>query len=64
MTRMFVPAVALAIASVSGSSAMAQATADTAVTVKFGGFVDGYYAYDFNRPAHTRPRLQHAAGAA
>ncbi|MBK8060014.1 MAG: porin [Gemmatimonadetes bacterium] len=50
MTRVFVPAVALAIASISGSSAMAQATADTAVTVKFGGFVDGYYAYDFNRP--------------
>jgi hypothetical protein len=23
---------------------------DTAVTVSFGGFVDGYYAYDFGRP--------------
>jgi hypothetical protein len=23
---------------------------DTVVTIKFGGFVDGYYAYDFNRP--------------
>jgi putative OmpL-like beta-barrel porin-2 len=24
--------------------------ADTAVKVSFGGFIDGYYAYDFNRP--------------
>ena len=28
----------------------AQATADTAVKIAFGGFVDGYYAYDFNHP--------------
>ena len=27
------------------------ATPDTAITVKLAGFVDGYYAYDFNRPA-------------
>lgn len=26
------------------------ASRDTAVKVSFGGFVDGYYAYDFNRP--------------
>lgn len=32
------------------SSAAAAATADTAIKVTFGGFVDGYYAYDFNRP--------------
>lgn len=25
---------------------------DTAVTITFGAFVDGYYAYDFNRPAN------------
>jgi hypothetical protein len=24
---------------------------DTATKITFGGFVDGYYAYDFNRPA-------------
>lgn len=28
----------------------AQASADSTLTVKFGGFVDGYYAFDFNRP--------------
>jgi len=28
----------------------AQAAPDTAVKVSFGGFVDAYYAYDFNRP--------------
>lgn len=27
-----------------------KAAADTAVKVTFGGFADGYYAYDFNRP--------------
>jgi hypothetical protein len=26
------------------------ATSDTAARITFGGFVDGYYAYDFNRP--------------
>ncbi len=26
------------------------AAPDTAIKVTFGGFVDGYYAYDFNRP--------------
>lgn len=31
---------------------IAQGTpADTAPKITFGGFVDGYYAYDFNRPA-------------
>ena len=28
----------------------AHSSPDTAVTVSFGGFVDGYYAYDFGRP--------------
>lgn len=32
------------------TSLHAQASADSTLTVKFGGFVDGYYAYDFNRP--------------
>lgn len=32
------------------TSLHAQASVDSALTVKFGGFVDGYYAYDFNRP--------------
>ncbi len=32
------------------ASAMAQAPADTAVKVTFGGFVDGYYAWDAGRP--------------
>lgn len=28
----------------------AQGSSDSTLTVKFGGFVDGYYAWDFNRP--------------
>ncbi len=32
------------------STAVAAAAPDTAIKVTFGGFVDGYYAYDFNRP--------------
>jgi len=32
------------------SAATTTAAPDTAVKVTFGGFVDGYYAYDFNRP--------------
>lgn len=32
------------------TGANTRASADTAVTVTFGGFVDGYYAYDFNHP--------------
>lgn len=32
------------------ASLCAQATADSTLSVKFGGFVDGYYAFDFNRP--------------
>ncbi len=65
MTRLRIRAAALAIAALHASAAMAQATADsatartatartatadTATTVKCGGFVDGYYAFDFNRP--------------
>ena len=33
-----------------GTDSVAKAAPDTAVTVSFGGFVDGYYAYDFGRP--------------
>ena len=33
------------------NSATAQAPADTAVKITFGGFVDGYYAWDTGRPA-------------
>jgi hypothetical protein len=33
-----------------GTVTAAQTRPDTAVTVSFGGFVDGYYAYDFGRP--------------
>ena len=33
----------------------AQGTSDSTLTVKFGAFVDAYYAYDFNRP-RTRDR--------
>ncbi|HSU15338.1 porin [Longimicrobium sp.] len=37
------------------AAALAQA-GDTTAHVTFGAFVDGYYAYDFNRPAgHDRP---------
>lgn len=32
------------------ADATAGAAADTATRVSFGGFVDGYYAYDFGRP--------------
>lgn len=46
----FMPALALAILVSRGTPVWAQAPADTAATVKFGAFVDGYYAYDFNRP--------------
>lgn len=31
-------------------SLLAQASADSSLSVKFGGFVDAYYAFDFNRP--------------
>lgn len=35
---------------------------DTAATVHFGGYVDTYYAFDFNRPAsHDRPFTTQAA---
>jgi hypothetical protein len=37
---------------IAAHAASAQTPADTAVTVSFGGFVDGYYAYDFGRPAN------------
>jgi Putative beta-barrel porin-2, OmpL-like. bbp2 len=32
------------------SVTVAAASPDTAVKITFGGFIDGYYAYDFNRP--------------
>jgi len=34
------------------ASAAAHSAPDTAITVSFGGFVDGYYAYDFGRPVN------------
>lgn len=37
-------------ASVTSDSTVTHSSPDTAVTVSFGGFVDGYYAYDFGRP--------------
>lgn len=40
----------------------ATATTDTTTQVTFGGFVDGYYAFDFNRPANfDRPFTTQAA---
>jgi len=33
------------------TTARAAAPADSAPTIRFGGFVDGYYAYDAGRPA-------------
>lgn len=40
----------------------AQAASDTSVKVSFGGFVDGYYAYDFNHPRDLdRPFTTQAA---
>ena len=44
-----VPILTLAFA---GTMASAQMRPDTTVTVSFGGFVDGYYAYDFGRPVN------------
>ena len=35
-----------------GAQGAAPAGPDSAVKVAFGGFVDGYFAYDFNRPAN------------
>jgi len=43
-------AVLLALLSGAPPVLRAQATNDSTLTVKFGGFVDGYYAFDFNRP--------------
>src|SRR5262249_42830575 len=37
-------------AMIGAAGAGAQAPADTTVKVSFGGFVDGYYAWDFGRP--------------
>ena len=42
-----------------------QAAADTTPKITFGGFVDGYYAWDFNRPgsfdrAYTTQPARHA----
>jgi hypothetical protein len=39
-----------AAAAAARDTAAAHSSPDTAVTVSFGGFVDGYYAYDFGRP--------------
>lgn len=47
----FVAAACPALAQTSTSSSSDSASrADTAVTVSFGGFVDGYYAYDLGKP--------------
>lgn len=49
---LFVAVAWSALAQTSGSSASDSASfrADTTMTVSFGAFVDGYYAYDFGRP--------------
>jgi hypothetical protein len=39
-----------ALFAASGTRVTAQTVTDSTLTVRFGGFVDGYYAYDFNRP--------------
>lgn len=53
------PGIALLVAA---RTARAQQPADTAVHVSFGGFVDGYYAYDFNHPRDLdRPFTTQAA---
>jgi len=45
-----------------GDTATTHPSPDTAVTLSFGGFVDGYYAYDFGRPANfDRPFTTQAA---
>jgi hypothetical protein len=47
----FVLAVPLALSlAVAPAATRAQNPADTSITVRFGGFVDGYYAYDWGRP--------------
>ncbi|MEO8333705.1 MAG: porin [bacterium] len=40
------------IAAPSFAGAQAPAAPDTTPKITFGGFVDGYYAFDFNRPAN------------
>ena len=59
MTRARLCAALLAVPCTAG----AQSTApDTTVRVTFGGFVDGYFAYDFNRPRSLdRPYTTQAA---
>ena len=42
----------------------APAAPDTTPTITFGGFVDGYYAFDFNRPASFRSLVHHPARSA
>ena len=44
--------IALPIAAAAQGAPVATATQDTTTKVTFGGFVDGYYAFDFNRPAN------------
>ncbi|HEX6749259.1 MAG TPA: porin [Longimicrobium sp.] len=52
----------LAAAALLAVPAAALAQADTTARVTFGAFVDGYYAYDFNRPAgHDRAFTTQAA---
>jgi hypothetical protein len=50
MRHVLLVAAALSLAASNGQPVSAQAATDTSTTVRFGGFVDGYYAYDFNRP--------------
>jgi hypothetical protein len=50
--RQHILAGTIALSAPAATLAQGSAAADTAVTVIFGGFVDGYYAYDFNRPAN------------
>src|SRR5436309_13952034 len=43
-------AVALTLLLLAPSGARAQPASDTTIKVTFGGFIDTYYAYDFDRP--------------
>lgn len=51
MTRAsLVASLVIALGATAVAPLQAQTKDDSTVTVTFGGFVDGYYAYDFNRP--------------
>lgn len=55
-------AFAFTIAALAPATPAFSQAADTAARVTFGAFVDGYYAFDFNRPAgHDRPFTTQAA---